>query len=109
MAAPFKPRYKLVITYDIPPQTAATQDAYYRYVLGEFVPGLRAMGMHMTVAWHVAYGPYPSRQIDFVCENIETARRMFETARWEKLEKRLQSYTNNYQRKLVPYREGFQF
>jgi hypothetical protein len=109
MAAPFKPRYKLVITYDIHNRTANAQDAYYRYVLGEFVPALRAMGMHMAVAWHVAYGPYPNRQLDFVCDSLETAQNMFDSVRWEKLEKRLQSYTDNYQRKLVAYREGFQF
>lgn len=68
-----KPEYKLLITYDILP---GKQDSYYRYVLGEFVPTLRNMGVHMTSAWHTAYGKYPAR-----CSNLRSKAMMFGVVR----------------------------
>lgn len=101
-----KPEYKLLIAYDILPEK---QDGYYRYVLGEFVPALRTMGVHMTSAWHTAYGQYPARLLEFAIESHDVWHRARNSVRWRKLEDRLQTFTTAYQRKLVPYRDTFQF
>ncbi|MBK9125561.1 MAG: hypothetical protein IPM16_20885 [Chloroflexi bacterium] len=101
-----KPEYKLLITYDILPDK---QDSYYRYVLGEFVPALRTMGVHMTSAWHTAYGKYPARLLEFTIESHDIWRRARNSVRWNKLEDRLQTFTTAYQRKLIRYRDAFQF
>lgn len=100
------PNYKLIISYDILPEK---QEGYYRYVLGEFVPALRTMGLHMTSAWHVAYGEYPARMLEFVIESRDVWDKAMTSTRWSKLEERLQAYTTHYERKLVPYKDRFQF
>lgn len=100
------PRYKLLLTYDIRPDAG---DAYFQYVLGEFVPTLQNMGLYMLYAWHTAYGDYPVRQIEFVSENLQTVQEIFSSERWSSMETRLQEYTTGYERKLVRYRSGFQF
>lgn len=100
------PRYKLLITYDILPDR---QDAYYRYVLGEFVPALRIMGIHMTSAWHVAYGNYPQRQLVFVTESWDVLQTAMHSTRFQNLEDRLKTYTEHYNRKVVNYLDRFQF
>ncbi len=100
------PRYKLLITYDIQP---GKQDAYYRFALGEFVPGLRSMGIHMLSAWHVAWGDYPERQLVFVTESAEVLQAAFASDRWQHLEERLRGFTTDYTRRVVHYAAHFQF
>jgi hypothetical protein len=100
------PRYKVLITYDIRPEK---QDSYYRYVLGEFVPALRIMGVHMISAWHIAYGEYPERQLVFVTESREILQTALDSPRFQSLEDRLKAYTTDYHRKVVNYLDRFQF
>ena len=99
------PKYKLLLTYDVLPDT---QDRYYRYVLGEFAPAVQQMGLYMDWAWHTAYGDYPMRRLEFVTDSWETVERVFHDEKWTELEDRLKSYTTNYSRKLLRYRRGFQ-
>lgn len=100
------PNYKLLMSYDIRPEVA---DKYYYYVVREFVPELENMGLYMFRVWHIAYGDYPVRQLEFVSENLETIQEVFKSERWETLEDQLKSFTLRYQRKLVRFRAGFQF
>lgn len=100
------PEFKLIISFDI---LMEKQEGYYRYVLGEFVPTLRTMGLHMTSAWHVAYGQYPARMLEFLIENRETWDKAVSNPRWRKLEDRLRTYTTSYERKLIRYQDRFQF
>lgn len=106
MNAAIIPRYKILINYDI---LAAQHEAYYRYILGEFVPTLRTLGIHMLSAWHIAYGDYPSRQLVFITENKEIIKDVFASERWQELEERLKGYTIHYTRKVVNYEDRFQF
>ena len=103
---PFIPRYKLLMEFDIRP---GKQQSYIRWLMGEFIPEARDLGLHMLMAWHVAYGDYPMRQLVFVAEDLDSARRVFHSDRWRAMEDRFQAYTTNYRRKLVPYRDGYQF
>ena len=48
-------RVKLLLTYDPLPEN---REAYFNYVLGEFVPALEHLGLTMSEAWHTAYGSY---------------------------------------------------
>ncbi|MBC8099339.1 MAG: hypothetical protein H7Y11_07840 [Armatimonadetes bacterium] len=100
------PEYKVLIVYDILPDK---YEPYYRYVLGEFVPALREMGLPMTFAWHVAYGEYPARQLEFICEDRYTLLAVLCSTRWTDLEQQLMTYTTHYQRKLVHFEDRFQF
>jgi hypothetical protein len=100
------PTCKLLVTYDIQPNQ---MDKYYQYVLQEFVPELQNMGLYMFRVWHVAYGDYPVRQLEFISEDLESVMEVFETDRWTNLETELKSFTLNYERKLVHFRHGFQF
>jgi hypothetical protein len=100
------PRYKLLVVYDVRPEVYAV---YQRYVLNEFIPAMQEMGLYMLGAWHTAYGRYPARQIEFVMETLDTMRAALQNERWLTLEEQLKSYTDHYERKLVRFRDGFQF
>lgn len=99
------PTYKLIIVYDILPDH---YDRYYRYVLGEFVPGLRELGLHMSFAWHMAYGDYPVRQLEFLCESREIASAAYYSAQWQKLIQELKIYTSEFRIKWVRFEDRFQ-
>ncbi|MBC7814862.1 MAG: hypothetical protein H7175_27135 [Burkholderiales bacterium] len=100
------PRYKLVLTYDIRPDM---HELYYQYVTQEFVPGMQEMDLYMLTVWHTAFGDRPLRQVEFVSESLETLQDAFDSERFQALEKRLQTYIFHYSRKVVHFRDGFQF
>ena len=100
------PRFKLLLSYDIDPSDS---ESYYQFVLGEFVPAVQAMGLYMLEAWHTAYGPYPIRLIGFVAEDIETIYDALRSSTYQSLEDKLLEHISNYKRRIVHFREGFQF
>ena len=106
MAQTIIPNYKLLVTYDIRQEMV---EKYYYYVLKEFVPELETMGLYMFKVWHVAYGEYPIRQLEFVIEDLETVLEVFASERWERLESHLKELTIGYERKVVRFRRGYQF
>jgi len=82
---------------------------YYQFVMNEFVPELQNMGLYMAAVWHTAYGEYPIRQIEFLSDSRETIQEVFQSKRWEQLERKLLTFILNYERKLVRYQDRFQF
>ncbi len=100
-----RPRYKLILFYNI---KSDKQDQYYRYMLSSFVPAIQELGVYMHMVWHVAYGDYPMRKIEFVTESAESLRQLFFSEEWRELEGKLLDYVDDYTRKVVDYRTGFQ-
>lgn len=100
------PRYKLLLSYDI---TTNEMDSYYQFAMGEFVPAMQSMGLYMLEAWHTAYGPYPIRLIGFVSEEVETIYDALESDTFRELETKFHEFITNYKRRVVQFREGFQF
>ena len=99
-------RVKMLISYDVVPEL---QQAYYEFVLGEMIPTAHSLGLVLSEAWHTAYGEYPIRLNGFVARSRQELDRVLATAEWRQLEDKLKRFVNDYQRKIVPYREGFQF
>ena len=97
---------KVIMTYDIVPET---QETYYQFMLGELVPAVQNLGLGMAEAWHTAVGNYPIRLVAFVGETRESVDKVIESEQWEELETRLQQYVTNYKRRVVPFRNRFQF
>ena len=100
-----RPKYKLMLFYNIKPDK---QEQYYRYVLGDFVPAIQKLGVYMHMAWHIAYGEYPMRKLEFVTESAEVLRQLFLSVEWEEMENKLKTYITDYERKVVDYKNGFQ-
>ena len=98
--------YKLLLSYDVNPERM--QD-YYRFMLGRYVPVMQAMGLEMSDAWHTAYGDLPNRLIAFVTADRQTVDDLLENQTWAALNEELQQLVNDFEYKVIPYREGFQF
>jgi len=99
-------RRKLLLTYDPIP---GRLEAYFRYVLGEFIPALEQLGLTLCEAWHTAYGPYPLRMTGYLAPDEATLEKILASEDFKQLEARLQEFVVNYQRCLVPQRSTFQF
>jgi hypothetical protein len=97
---------KLLLTYDPIPEE---QEAYFRYILGEFVPALEQMGLTMCDAWYTAYGAYPLRLTGFIAQDIHTLEEIIASETFKDLEARLQELVSNYARRIVPRSSRFQF
>lgn len=100
-----RPRYKLILIYNIKPEK---KDQYYRYMLSIFVPAIQKLGVYMHMVWHIAYGDHPLRKVEFVTESSDILRRLFLSDEWDELENKLRRYVDDYERKVVDYRNGFQ-
>jgi hypothetical protein len=99
-------RVKLLITYDVFDDNS---QAYYQYVVGEFLPSAQSIGLALIDAWHTIYGDYPARLLSFVARDRTTLDEILNRDEWQQLESKLQSFVTDYRRKTVPYRDRFQF
>jgi hypothetical protein len=98
-----RPEYVIVLKYDILP---GLQERYFRYIMGEFVPAMQDMGFYMHRAWHVVWGDYPERHIEFITENRDI-HAFLEDDRWLDMEEHLQEFITNYTRKVLKYTGTF--
>lgn len=99
-------RVKMLVSYDV---VAELQQGYYEFVLGEMIPTAQSMGLQLSEAWHTAYGNYPIRLNGFVAKDRAALDRILATPEWKILEEKLKRFVTEYKRKIIPYREGFQF
>jgi hypothetical protein len=100
------PRVKLLMSYDIVTQS---QQAYYEFILREFIPKVQEMGLAISEAWHTAYGDYPARMTGFVAPDRKTLDKIMQSDEWADLRERLGSFVTNLRFKIVPFRDSFQF
>jgi hypothetical protein len=99
-------RVKMLLSYDVVPEL---QQAYYEFVLGEMIPTAQAMGLVLSEAWHTAYGDYPIRLNGFVAKDRAALDAVLQNPEWQQLENKLKRFVVDYKRKIIPYRDGFQF
>lgn len=97
---------KLLLTYNIKPNREAE---YYRYVLGEFLPGLQDIGLMMVEGWHTAYGDYPVRLIVFRAQDDVDMHETLNNPRWKESKEKLLNLVRDYEERLVPAKNIFQF
>lgn len=98
--------FKLLLSFDPLPEQ---REAYFRYVLGEFVPTLEHLGLRMCEAWHTAYGAYPLRLTGFCAPDLSTMESILTSDDFLELEDKLQDYVVNYKKRVVPMSRSFQF
>lgn len=97
---------KMLLSYDPLPEQ---REAYFRYVLGEFVPALEQLGLKMSEVWHTAYGDYPLRLAGFIAPDRKTMDEVLRSEAFLELESRLQDFVVNYHRRIVRHGGRFQY
>ena len=97
---------KLLLSFDPLP---GKREAYFQYVLGEFIPTLEHLGLQMCELWHTAYGAYPLRLTGFLAHDRDTLVDILTSDDFKDMELRLQEFVGNYKRRIVPLKKRFQF
>jgi len=97
---------KLLLSYNVLPETI---QEYWQFVMGRYVPTMQAMGLQMFDAYQTTYGQQPNRLVLFVAADKETAMRAMRSETWDTLNDQLLEFVTDFDYKLVPFREKFQF
>jgi hypothetical protein len=97
---------KLLIVYNV---KQGQEEAYYRFMMGEFLPTAQTIGLRMVEGWHTAWGDYPQRLIGLVAESQKALEDILSSEGWREMEAKLADYVDDYQWRVVPDRGGFQF
>ncbi len=97
---------KLLLSYNIKSNREAE---YYRYVLGEFLPQLQEVGLMMIEGWHTAYGKYPVRLLVFRAQDETDMYEILKSAAWRDNKEKLLTLVKDYEERVVPAKNVFQF
>ena len=97
---------KLLLTWDIKP---GRDQEYFEFIVREFGPGMKRLGLPLTSAWLAIYGECPQILMEGSADDLPTIRRALASAEWKKLHEQLLEYVDNYQQKIVRANsKGFQ-
>lgn len=97
---------KLIMTWDILPNH---EQEYFDFLVREFVPSLNRMGFELSDAWATIYGEQPQVMICALLPDEWEAEQRMAKNEWMELLEQLQKYIQNFEYKLVPAKQGFQF
>lgn len=99
-------RVKLLLAYDV---KEFQEEAYYQFIIHEFLPRAEVMGLKWRFTWQTAYGDYPSRLVEFLAQDEKTMRQALKNSEWDSIETKLGEFVDNYEKRVVRDREDFQF
>ena len=97
---------KILLTWNIKPDT---EQEYFQFVIGEFIPSVQRIGLQPVDAWATLYGNYPQIQVGMYAPTAQSAWKVLRSPAWKAIEERLLEYVTDYAYKVVPARRGFQF
>jgi len=96
---------KLIMTWDISPES---EQGYFEFVIGEFIPGIQRLGLEPVEAWATIYGEYPQIQVGMLANDLSLAQKALRSSSWQDLQNKLFSFVNNFSYKLVQASTRFQ-
>ena len=74
---------KVLMTWDI---DGERDQAYFEFVIGEFIPGAQRLGLQIAEAWATIYGSYPQIQVGLLASDADQARKVLESEEWSSLQ-----------------------
>lgn len=97
---------KVVLTWNL---KRGNEQAYFEFVLGEYLAKVNQLGLVLTDAWLTAYGDHPQMLVGGTMATLTKARHLFESSEWIDLENELLDYVDDYNIKVLDLKGGFQF
>lgn len=97
---------KLIMTWDIKP---GKDPEYFEFVVREYAPGVKRLGLQVTQAWFTVYGEAPQIMMEGIADDLETMKAMVAGDEWQALHARLLEFVANYNQKIVRLLPRFQF
>lgn len=99
-------RVKIIMTWNIKP---GKEQAYFGFVISEFMPRASRLGMELTDAWATVYGDQPQILAGARMPDLDRARKLVNSEAWLQLIQELEEFVNDFKLKLVTPKGNFQF
>ena len=96
---------KLILRWDIQP---GSESEYFEFMVSEFIPGLKKMGISEPGVWYTAYGDAEQILVSGTTETHEHMEYILRSTDWDRLKDRLNELVSNYSQKVMPASGGFQ-
>jgi hypothetical protein len=96
---------KLLMTWNIKPDR---ESEYMEFVMREFGLGMMRAGLQPSDAWYTMYGEGPQVLAGGVTETLGKMYEILSSKEWQELEAKLQTFVNDYKRRIVEATSGFQ-
>jgi hypothetical protein len=96
---------RVIMTWDI--QDGKEQE-YIEFAVSELGPTLGALGMQISDVWYTVVGTGPEMVVLGQMRNRSDAQGLFASRDWTQLERRLLTYVENVNIKIVPRKGPFQ-
>jgi len=97
---------KLILTWDISPEH---EQEYFEFVVREFLPEVQQMGFQVSDAWVTVYGQQPQILVGAVMPTMDKVKETINGEAWGTLVSKLLDFVVNFEYKIVPAHNGFQF
>jgi len=94
------------MTWDINPEL---EQEYFEFVVREFLPEVQKLGFNLSDAWVTVYGDQPQILVCALLPDIQKIYKVIDSDKWETLLDKLLNFVIDYQQKIVPASNGFQF
>ena len=96
---------KLILRWDIQP---GVESEYFEFMVSEFIPGLKRMGINEPGVWYTAYGDAEQILVTGTTETDQHMRYILRSNDWARLKTRLDELVSNYSQKVTTATGGFQ-
>ena len=96
---------KLILNWDIHP---GSESEYFEFMVSEFIPGLKRLGINEPGVWYTAYGDAEQILVSGVTETREHMAFVLRSNDWVRLKERLEELVDNFSLKTLPATGGFQ-
>lgn len=98
-------RAKLLMRWNV---NNRNETDYYEFIVKEFVPRVKRLGISDVEFWYTAYGECEQMQASGITRTVEQMNNILASDEWEQLRTQLFDYVNNYSQKLIMATGGFQ-
>ncbi|MGD2077226.1 MAG: hypothetical protein PVH18_02510 [Chloroflexota bacterium] len=96
---------RILLRWDIQP---GVESEYFEFMVSEFIPGLKRLGIVDPGVWYTAYGDAEQILVSGTTETRDHMHYVMRSNDWARLKERLEELVSNFSQKIIPARGGFQ-
>jgi hypothetical protein len=96
---------KMILCWDILP---GAESEYFEFMVSEFIPGLKRLGINDPGVWYTAYGEAEQILVSGTTETSEHMAFVLRSTDWVRLKERLETLVDNFSQRVLPATGGFQ-
>ena len=96
---------RILLRWDIQP---GVESEYFEFMVSEFIPGLKRLGIVEPGVWYTAYGDAEQILVSGTTETKDHMDFVMRSKDWARLKVRLEELVSNFSQKIIPAKGGFQ-